>query len=472
MMLVKNWSQLLLVWVACTAALGAFGCDGDDSEDSAGTDGETDTQTDSESSSPVATDEDTGTGSASDNDTGKSTGSDSETGDTQSECQEADKYWVYDLSHMPPSYIQLCAHVRGEGETVHVLVADDAWESSVDAGMVATLIAAWDESTPADPSRGIFEIVSEAFGEPPDVFDNDPKIWLFLYEMEPFGSYAFDGYFMTEDQLEGSTSNRHEMLHINSLLNPPDGEYSLSVQAHEFQHLIHFGKDQNEALWLNEAMSELAMVLTGFGADDDWVSSWLDQPSDPVMGDCPDCNYGVLLLLGDYLFERFGAEFVSDLVADPDNGVASLEGRFAELDPPMSLSELLGDFGLALAVNDPTAADGEFAFELIDIDSPRAVPLTTTKASTVTVHGNGGLSFVSSTVGTDGLTLRLETTAPDVLQVRAAYVGTAGTTVLDATLTAQTTDVALGVWPEGAKLWVTAANATIGDASLTVSLND
>jgi len=222
---------------------------------------------------------------------------------------------------------------------------------------------------------------------------------------------------------------------------------------------------------VNEAMSDLAMVLTGFGADESWVTSWLNDPSDPLMADGPESyNYGVFLLFGDYLYERLGGGFVAELVADPDNGAASLDALLGAEDTPTTFAALLGDLALAIAVNDPALEDGEYGFELIDIDAPDFETVSTTETADVTVQADGGFAFFSSSEGTDGLTLHLVTDAPDALEVRAAFTGTGGSTLVDAALTGGTTDVALGTWPSGADLWVTATNATGAAAPLAVSL--
>ena len=38
----------------------------------------------------------------------------------------------------------------------------------------------------------------------------------------------------------------------------------IGVMAHEYQHLIHWGRDPAEESWLNESMSELAMAVLGY----------------------------------------------------------------------------------------------------------------------------------------------------------------------------------------------------------------
>ena len=438
-----------ILWAIATAAalLGAVAC-GDD--DAGGGDGGADTDTDSDADS----DADGG----------------ADGGDTDIECTDADMYWIWDLSSMPPTDTQVCAHIRGEGANVHVLVADAAWGSTVDQAKVDALIAAWDDATPADPSHGIYSIVTGAFGDPPDVFDGDPKIWLFLYEMAGFEGYTFDGYFKVDDELDGATSNHHEMLHINSLNNAPDGDYSLSVQAHEFQHLIHWGADSGETAWVNESMSELAMVLTGFGADEAWVTSWLNDPSAALMAGGPDYDYGVLLLFGDYLYERFGGEFVRALVADTGHGVAPIEAMLGARDTPTTFADLLGDLALAIAANDPDLGDGRYGFELIDIQAPDAASLSSSEQAAVTPAANGGFAFVTSSEGVDDTTLRIETDSPDAVVVRAAFEGDAGGSMVEVALTGTTTDVALGAWPAGAELDIAVANPTGAAVPVTFTM--
>jgi hypothetical protein len=420
--------------------------------------------------------DDGGEGAATDADSDADTDADSDAdsdsdSDTGPDCAEEDRWWIWDLSVMPPQDAQICATVRGTGENVYVLVADDAWGASVDEAVVDDLIAAWDEGTPSDPEVGIFGQVTALFGDPPDAFDGDPRIYLFLYEMEGYMGYTFDGYFKVDDQLAGPTSNRHEMLHINSLSGGgPDSDYMLSVQAHEFQHLIHWGHDPDEEAWINESMSELAMVRTGFGSDEAWMDAWLNDPAAPLMSNGPDYDYGIFLLFGTYLWERFGDAFIGTLVADPDNGVAGLDNILLPMSSVQDFAEVLGDLALAIAVNDPDLPGGKFGFEAIDAGEPDSTSFSSTDAASATVVANGGFAFFSSDEGADDLTLRLTAGTIDELEVRAAFTGPAGSELVLTALEGAVTEVALGAWPAGATLWIAAANPGGAAVSLEASL--
>ena len=119
-------------------------------------------------SSDGGSDADAGTDGGGDTDTDTDTDTDADF-----ECTEDDNWWIWDLSVMPPEDAQICAHVRGTGENVYVLVEFDAWGNTVDQEDVDTLIAAWDDATPSDSSTGIFDQVTGLFGDPPDEFDED-----------------------------------------------------------------------------------------------------------------------------------------------------------------------------------------------------------------------------------------------------------------------------------------------------------
>ena len=67
-----------------------------------------------------------------------------------------------------------------------------------------------------------------------------------------------------------ANSNEREMFYVN--LDTMGGSigtwYYEGVLAHEFQHMVHWHVDPNEDTWLNEGLSELATLITGYGPSD------------------------------------------------------------------------------------------------------------------------------------------------------------------------------------------------------------
>jgi hypothetical protein len=240
---------------------------------------------------------------------------------------------------------------------------------------VEEVLRRWNENTPADstaPDLGIFEILTGVFGDPPDVFDADPRIHVLLYGMEPFGSTEFDGYFRSTDQTSGATSNRREMIHINSrTARAVASPYMIAVMAHEFNHMQMWSYDTAETTWLSESFAELAMILTGYRTDLPAAVSWARAPSSrPVLVDGVGnpVDYGAVFLLGAYLYDRLAADGVAALFRDPGRGAASVEDALQSVEPGATFLEFLADFAAAVAVDDPAVGDGRYGF--LDFDLP------------------------------------------------------------------------------------------------------
>ena len=84
-------------------------------------------------------------------------------------------------------------------------------------------------------------------------------------------------------------SNECEVLYLNcGHGQSPQGDYMLSVAAHEFEHMIHWKYDEDEVSWVDEGMAELAMWFYGrpdnisaFNSNPDnslivWNGNWAD----------------------------------------------------------------------------------------------------------------------------------------------------------------------------------------------------
>jgi len=71
-------------------------------------------------------------------------------------CEPAQQdFWVYDLSVMPPKYVQTPATCRAAGAHGMIYVADDVWNQPVTQGDVDGLLHAFD--TPAMHTKGMFQ---------------------------------------------------------------------------------------------------------------------------------------------------------------------------------------------------------------------------------------------------------------------------------------------------------------------------
>lgn len=273
--------------------------------------------------------------------------------------------WTWDLSVMPPVDIQVPATCVGQGPNSYVYVADDAFGTDMTQAQVDTIVHAFENATPADPGRGIYAIDVETFGDPPDV-DADPHIVLFYTKMGSFQGFTFDGFFRNLDQSPGPTSNQTEMLHLNAAgANAPDTEYMLGVVAHEFVHLIAHGYDGSEQGWLDEALAEAAMVRTGYLTDLPAAANYVTKTASTPLCVSSYSDYGATFSWGTYMLDRFGTQFLKDVLQDPADGRTSIE---AHLPGGATFRDVFGEFMVACVLDQP-GVDPKWGFSSIDVNA-------------------------------------------------------------------------------------------------------
>ena len=294
-------------------------------------------------------------------------------------------FWIYDLSEMPPKNEAVAATCRGTGARSAVWVGDADWGTKVDQTAVDNILAALEEATPRTPDAGIIQGNLSLFGLPPHFATGDPDLSVLVYSLEGYKGTLFDGYFRAEDLQPFNPScqtsaglycsNELGMIHLNA--DDPGSDYMIGVVAHEFQHMIHFARDPYEEAWVNEAMSELAMVWHGY-EDPGNLGFYAQHPDAPlVIQDFVD--YGAVLLFGAYLEERLGPEGITALVADTLTG---LSGVKAHLPAELTWEGLFGQWVAANVLDAPAAGDGEYGYQLVEVpafatESLGAVPLDT-----------------------------------------------------------------------------------------------
>jgi hypothetical protein len=217
--------------------------------------------------------------------------------------------------------------------------------------------------------------------------DNDPHLYIF------YGNGLGEqvaGYCSSTDvvlPVAHEYSNAHEMFYINAEGQTLTDPYTLSVMAHEFQHLIHGYHDANEELWVNEGFSELATFLNGYDAGGfDYLFSYDPDlqlnywPSNP---DESTAHYGASFLFVTYMLDRFEEDFTRAVVADEDNGMVSIDKVMQEqgiIDPLNGEREtadgLFSDWAVANYLKDSSVLDGRYDYHNYT-DGPQMSPTET-----------------------------------------------------------------------------------------------
>lgn len=214
--------------------------------------------------------------------------------------------------------------------------------------------------------------------------DGDPH--LSILHARNLGS-TVAGYFSSPDAYVRAVredSNEMEMFYINvDNVNIGDDFYN-GVLAHEFQHMIHWNNDRNEATWLNEGCSELAMELNNraypgghydvggseyayLRRPDTQLTSWPEGTA----GDASP-NYGGAYLFTSYFLDRFGEDATKALVAHTENGMDSVDAVLSDnLGLALTHKDIFADWTVANLLDDTAMAEGQYGYTSIDINEPR-----------------------------------------------------------------------------------------------------
>jgi len=202
--------------------------------------------------------------------------------------------------------------------------------------------------------------------------DADPHLYI-LFTRGLGSSVA--GYFSTIDEylpLVREYSNGHEMFFLNADHLQLNQEYTYSVLAHEFQHMIHWKQDRNEETWMNEGFSNLAVLLNGYdigGADRAYVRDPDIQLNDWPNGPNRSPYYGASFLFMTYFLDRFGEQATQALVSEPANGMVSIDKILNDLgfkdditNEIIGADDVFSDWVVATFLNDPDVFDGRYTY--------------------------------------------------------------------------------------------------------------
>jgi len=172
--------------------------------------------------------------------------------------------------------------------------------------------------------------------------------------------YSVAGYYSSADELSPLAhqySNGHEMFYLSADNVELWEEFTYSVLAHEFQHMIHWNLDRNEESWLNEGFSELASHLSGFDVGG-WDYAYASEP-DLALTYWPTSggtHYGQAFLFVTYFLDRFGALDSIDRTLEAMGIVDNQTGA------PITADDVHRDWAIAMLVDDPAISDGRYAF--------------------------------------------------------------------------------------------------------------
>ena len=355
------------------------------------------------------------------------------------------RYWtaLNFSTNNPYSVLSTCKAV---GTHCYVFVADDVWGTSVDSNAVLAVVNDFDNQTPANPNKGIYEMDVDTFGNPPDV-DNDPRIIILILDIQDgysgSGGYVA-GYFSPDNETRGG-GQAAEIYFMDSNptnLKTTDGlTTALSTAAHEFQHMINWNyhKTKPELTFINEGLSMVAEVVCGYGvsmqtlyADEPnhYLFDWRSNDMTLVLNDYARAQRFFL-----YIMEQFGTGSLKQIVQDNTTfGLVGISGLSKILSQyySTSLGEVFLNWEIANGLND-TNVNPAYGYTY------KPIPVTTG-----TKFFNPNISLTSSTLqnlgaeyltysNSSNLNITFSSTGSNII-VKALEIGTGSSRVIDVPL--------------------------------------
>ncbi len=266
----------------------------------------------------------------------------------------ADSFWILD---------QRTAQLS-QAHAVLRLVTDHAYwfveSDMVDRAPLADL----------EQSANVFEqktypLIHRYFGsEAAPAFEPDRHIVFLLANVPGVAAYfsSADAYPRTINP----RSNEHDMIYVNlNALRPGQVTFDSTV-THEMQHMVSFARCPSQEGWLDEGASELAMRVGGYdtGAPaafaarpDVQLTAWTDQPSDLTR------HYQASYLFLRYVAERAGGwDALPDILGSCARGENLFAGYLTRNPIDPDVDSLFSDWTVANLVQDPSVADGRYAY--------------------------------------------------------------------------------------------------------------
>ncbi len=202
--------------------------------------------------------------------------------------------------------------------------------------------------------------------------DGDPKVTLFLGPFREKSGQVINGYYVPRNELEVPFSNYREMFYIDATNTVYD---AVCLSCHEFNHLIWFNHELDEADFLLEGLANFAIQYSGYWGTiaDAQARRFSDNPQDSLLyfnrissSYYWDVSYGQSTLFVTYLYERFGVDFVRSLVSIPEDGAVAIDVALSNEGYDLTFNDVYLDWTVACTLDNPSIFDGRYGFTSVN----------------------------------------------------------------------------------------------------------
>jgi immune inhibitor A len=273
-------------------------------------------------------------------------------------------FWVTYAQTM--EHLQISARLHVQTEHVQMWVEEGVWHDVRQLQAAAAIF-----------ESHIYSTTRAAFGsEWTPGIDNDPHI-LILHAANLGDGVA--GYAASADELPAAIfpfSNEAELIVVNISAIEVGSPAYYGLLARQFQRLIQWAHDRNEARWVKEGLADLAVRLNGFEVGYP-VQAYVENPDTSLTnwsGVGTVAQRGAAYLFATYFHEQFGDTGTQTWVALPENGVAGIDRALDELGASIGFEDLYSGW-LAANYVDSIPTTGTLPFHY---NSLTLLPMTPT----------------------------------------------------------------------------------------------
>ncbi|MBB6647343.1 vWA domain-containing protein [Halobellus ruber] len=217
-------------------------------------------------------------------------------------------------------------------------------------------------------NQTVHPTVNNDYGTFNDI-NNDGRIAIYLTEVPGFNVFGYhDPYQYTNNQF----SAQRDGFYMDYTNAQPGTDQFNETMAQEFAHAVIFNYDQNEELWLDEALANYAEYRTYQDTNQRRISGFEQNPQSLTEFDLRDgfinADYGASFAFATYLAEHYGGvSTLQELVRDTDNGVTSVNRVLNNNGYNERFPEVFNDWTVANRIDDDSVAD-EYGYSTFDIE--------------------------------------------------------------------------------------------------------
>lgn len=266
---------------------------------------------------------------------------------------------------------------------------------SINPEDVASIQAAFDSTTVADSSKGLYEMLTNWYGDVPNV-DGDDRVIILIADMDDnaynsTSDLVIQGYFNSADQSLTDIqpySNMLDIIYIDSdPLDPGEGQEGIS---RAISRLICYNYDPDEVEWVLTGLEHFASFITGHKSMPEDSIFTIQNDNSLMVGDYARIReYNQLFSIMEYLYEHYFSEdpfsLESDatklmyaIVQETGTGTDGLDSVLTAVTGGLKdFSDVFVEWALAVHFDNPDSSlnDGLYGFSNIDVEvAPSTYP--------------------------------------------------------------------------------------------------